>query len=840
MNYLVLKFRKKGEKMEYNKLREKYLDKLINAEDVLTETLKYSDIGLFKEDELQYLESLKKINQRFLNKLNAGEIEIAIIGMENSGKSSLANALVKLNEAFPTGSVRTTFTSTRLKYGKEDKAVVEFFSKSEFDQIFKEMLKKVKYPNLDVTFELLSLESYKDYFEKKLKNEDHLVYNAYYSTVNEDIKDILEGKEIILKYLNSENKIFSREDIENKKLKSFITDKYIARTVKKVEIFLSSLANMKELVLYDVPGFNSITEKHKIETREALKKADAIILIKNVAENPNITSEEQDILNSYDELGLPLSDKLFVFGTKVDRLDSKEEVEKNISTLKDEITNKFNVKEDRIFIGSPRAYLGIEEIIKEDVSYIVEKLEKLGIKNKLYEVDKLRDAIKNFYKNEAFNNIQKQINKNISNIKSVLSEVINRIDTSELENIQIENNEIFLNYIRKVDEKLDYILSNEKENIKEDIRNNQYFSKMLELKIDSLLDEITLKDLEEINKKLVDIRSEFATDKVNHEIRKILSKKAKNNFQQLIIDIASEKFNEILNKLNKSILEEVLLVNKENIYYDELSKELNNFINEKTKDIKYNETSFVYLIDRFSRDLISILIESGKGTPTRKNKFKEAKEEFLGLAFYYEKINSFNSIYDLSLIRKILNLPDYDIKKFILDNYNFFNLYPNQLEDILNIIVSKNIPLNQIKIILEKSFENFKEINPQNINIFKKKFFSLLDNINYELDLDEIFNEVSISSSKEELLDEINNDIETLKELLQKAVIKAIGLEIAFTTSVVKTIERLQEKNTMDDFIKKNFKKLKYDDLSIMEEKKANLEQQKRISDKIKDLLVKI
>ena len=52
------------------------------------------------------------------------------------------NALIKLKEAFPTGSIRTTFTSTRLKYGPTDKAIVEFFETDEFNDMFKEMLKK--------------------------------------------------------------------------------------------------------------------------------------------------------------------------------------------------------------------------------------------------------------------------------------------------------------------------------------------------------------------------------------------------------------------------------------------------------------------------------------------------------------------------------------------------------------------------------------------------------------------------------------------------------------------------------------------------------------------------
>ena len=826
--------------MEYANLKEKYLKKLENSYEVLNEVLKYSHIELFNKEEINNLNKLKEINKRFLNKLKAGEIEVAIIGMENSGKSSLANALVKLNEAFPTGSKRTTFTSTRLKYGKEDKAVVEFFTKEEFEQIFKEMLKKVRYPNLKISFEALNIETYKDYFENKLKIEEPEIYKLYASKVHKDILDILEGKEQILKYLDSETKHFSREDIENKKLKNFITDKYIARTVKKVEIFLSNLKNMKEMVLYDVPGFNSLTEKHKIETREALKKADAIILIKNVAENPNITSEEKDILSNYDDLGLPLSEKLFVFGTKIDRLDSIEEVKDNIDTLKFEVINELNVKEDRIFIGSPKAYLGRENIIKEDVNNIIDKMKKYDLR--LNEIDNLRDSIKKFYEQEAFNNIQKQINKNIAEIKSILSMVIARIDTSELENIEIETNEIFLNYIRKVDNKLSLILNKEKEEIKKDINNNKYFSNTLEEKIECLIDEISIEDLEEVNKKFQDTRKEFAVDKVNNEIRRKLFKKAKNNFQQLIIDIANDNFESIIKNLNKIILEEVFIIKQNHRYYEELYNKLFTFINQITNDVRYNETSFVYLIDRFSRDLMAIVIDSAKGSPTRKEKFKQAKEEYLSLAFYYENVSSLNSIYDLILIKKILNLPEQNIKSFIIENFEVFKKYNNELSDIIDLFYINKIPIKLSKKIINDSMKNFKTLDKENLNIFKRKIRGNFEKFKNETknNLDEIFKEVTMSNTKEELLEEINNDIKTLNELLKKAVIKAIGLETAFTISIVKTIDKLQENNSMDEFVKRNFSKVKYQDLSKAEEKKTILEHQKRINEKIKNLLSKI
>ena len=828
--------------MGYIKLKEEYLKKLESSYEVLKEVLQYSDIGLFNKEEINNLNKLKQINKRFLDKLNAGEIEVAIIGMENSGKSSLANAFVKLNEAFPIGSNRTTFTSTRLKYGKEDKAVVEFFTESEFNQNFKEMLKKVKYPDVEVSFELLDLNMYESFFEDKLRVEDIDTYRNYKANIHKDICDILEGKEQIKKYLNNATKEFSKTEIEDRKLKRFITDKYIARTVAKVEIFLSSLENMKEMVLYDVPGFNSITEKHKIETKEALKQADAIILVKNVAENSDLTGEEVDILKDYDELGLPLSEKLFVFGTKVDRLDSIEEVKENIKTLEENVTKQLCVKNERIFIGSPKAYLGQKGIISEDVRDILSKMNKFGLANNIYEIDSLRNSIKKFYEYEAFDNIQKQINKNISEIKNILSEVISRIDVTELENIQMENNEIMIDYLRSVESNLSNRLSEEKTKIKYEINEDKPFSKQLKSKIQDLLEGITIEDLEKENIQVTDTRDEFAVEKVNIRVRERLFQTATNDFQQIIVDMANDKFEQILENLNTIILEKVFFVTSENIYYEELKRNLSIFINEIIADVKYNETSFVYLIDRFSRDLMAIVLNSAKGSATRKGKFKEAQNEFLSLAFYYEDVKNLDSIYSLNLIRKILNLETHiSLEQFVLDKYPSFNQYKDELEDVMVLLETKKLSPKLVEKIVENSIKNIKSINDNNIEIIKDKLLDNIDFIKIEgNDLEEIYKEVEQSQTKEELLAELNNDIAVLKELLQKAVIKAIGLEVAFIVSIVKTIDKISENSVIDEFIKRNFLKLKAQELSKTEEKKVILEHKKRINEKIKNLLSKI
>ena len=53
---------------------------------------------------------------------------------------------------------------------------------------------------------------------------------------------------------------------------------------------------MSHIVLYDVPGFDSPTELHKRQTEEMLKEADAIILVTNAGDRPDLTAPQLDML----------------------------------------------------------------------------------------------------------------------------------------------------------------------------------------------------------------------------------------------------------------------------------------------------------------------------------------------------------------------------------------------------------------------------------------------------------------------------------------------------------------------------------------------------------------
>jgi len=836
--------------MNYQKLKEDYLNKLKQVDKTLIDISKYEKFNILTQDEVEILDKIKNKNNLYLSKLKNGEIEIAIVGMENTGKSTFANALIKLKEAFPTGSTRCTFTSTKLQYGKEDKAVVEFFTKNDFNKMFQEMLQDIKYPNYEsVRFETLETKQYNDYFEK-LKDIDIATYKYYSSTVNEDIKSILNGKNEILKYLDKPRMNFDKSQIQKEELRQFITDEYIARTVKQVNLELSEFEDTKEMVLYDVPGFNSITEKHKIETRKSLNSADAIILIKNVMENSQITSEEQSMLNSYDEeTGVSLNEKLFVFGTKIDRANTKNEAITNTNKLKDDLTRNLNVNLDRLFVGSPFAYM--QKLALEDGDGAIKTLKDWNMEDSIDSIEAMKEAIKQFYKNEAFNNIQKQINKNIEAVKRILSNVIlENEDSSKMIELQSQNYGLLLDYSRKFKENLSQDLELLNNDFKKDINENQYFSNKLKEQLETIIPLATIEELEKINLSKTDIRGEFATIEVNLAYRERLKNELLKKFVNLTVSIANEKYEEFFTKTIVSMLN-TLEVSNNNIYHNEIQNNLKIFIKELTQDSSYNKTSYVYLIQRFSRDLISVVIGTGKGTSTRKDRFLDAKKEFISLAIYNnEEFQEIDNIYDLPLIQNVLNLeikPKSNLFEVSLtDKFSQLSSSEEFLK-VVKFMAKKNIPLSIAIDIIEQVNKKFKNITSENISIVTKKIESTIENYveeNQHKDKDELhqlFELVNQSQTKEELVEEINSDIVLLKEILKTAVIEAINLELPFVTSFIDQNKKIiASQKEIDGFIQTHFNKIKYEELSKSEEIKVQLEEKKRVIENIKKLLLSI
>ena len=381
---------------------------------IFLEKILDSEVSILQGDEDSKLRSILNKNKTYLRKLRKNEFEIAIVGLEKAGKSTFANALIKSN-ILPSADERCTFTSTRLVYGSEDKAVIKFYTESEFNAIFQSMLKDINYENYqNITYKDLSEDEFQRYFDS-LEETDPNLYKAHLGRTDKEILDILKAKDRLR--LDGTEEIFSGDDVYSERFQSYIKgenngeDTSKPRSLKYVEIQSTKLQQLKTAIIYDVPGFDSPTKIHERQTLERMQKADAIILVAS-AKAPSITAPSLNIIaKSRDDDGIALSDKMFVFGNKLDQVTKQECIEKNEQKLIDEVVKYQLAEKKRVYVGSALKFL---------ISNNLERVENFSDTFDIEDgIEEIRQGLVDYYRTERFEILQRKIELNMQEFKEI-------------------------------------------------------------------------------------------------------------------------------------------------------------------------------------------------------------------------------------------------------------------------------------------------------------------------------------------------------------------------------------------------------------------------------------
>lgn len=726
-------------------------------------------INLFNQEQLDQLQEISDKNKKYLHKLKSDEFEIAIVGLEKAGKSTFANALIG-NNVLPSAPERCTFTSTRLVSGK-DQAIAQCYQKEEFNQKFQELLKEIEHPEAETAnFETFSADAFEKYFTE-LEEKKPALYKNHIGKTDEEIKDILKYRKNLI--LDGREIKFTGDELTTDKFQAYIkgeknnngVNTAKPRSVKFLEIQSSKLVEMPTAIIYDVPGFDSPTKIHMQQTEERLKSADAIILVTNVGRNPSIQGTSLSVITkNTDEDGIALRDKLFVFGNQLDTANSLEQAKGNIDILKKDVERLKIGRAERVFAGSALKHL--TDIDKSTDVY-----------NAKYEIEanvtQIRESIQQYYETERFQILKRKISQNRTALKTFFKDFINQYESDDSNALlgDIDRVNLSISEYLKIIERVDEYLRDERHNVKKDVYDNKYFSRDFQEKIDSLgyFQEITMEDLE---KTLIQIDESVTRNQpieaMNMKIRSKLHHKFLEEFSNFIKSLTNEKALEIESNVLKSFIKAIL---GENSAYlnTALEDKSRNFISKITGHIAHNSDRFDYLVERFSRNLFDLIISHPLGGLDRKSKFLETQQEFIYLDGYYNKN-------DGSLVNLVLS----QNKGALLENIN-----SNELKTVVKGLI-KDIP-NAVSMFTKDPV----------ITATLKSFNALLEKTNFDkqnygienIDYDAITNEVKRSGTKEQVLNEINTDIATLRDILQKAVIPAIYLELAFTNSIDKQIK---------------------------------------------------
>ena len=896
----------------WDESKRKFIEKLENTNNFFNEIFDKDKNGMvIGLEEAGQLRKLQERNAKILKKLKNKEFTVAVVGLEKAGKSTVGNALIKLI-VLPEYTERCTYTTTEIRAGDKDEAIISFYSPDKFNTNFKQMMQVVQY-NGEANFITTNLDAFNNYWSA-VRNDDskQMLFNAYDGNTVEDIRSIIKGKDVLRFLLGKHPQTFELGDnseYARKEMNLYITgiqgyndDGSVIRSphpyaVENVVIHSTHLNEMSHIVLYDVPGFDSPTEMHKRQTEEMLSKADAIILVTNVGDRPNLTGTQLNMLRKVrDEDGIKLSEKAFVFGNKLDSAGNEQRARDNMAVLRNEAVNKYQItSSERIVCGSAKAYLEKNEMFSEDELRRgrVNADKTLAEWNMSDGIDELNQKMQQYYDNDRFNVLKKRAEKTLVDTEQFLRKILDKYTPDVLE--RLENGG---EYLLEIKDKLNSFVreaSKISSKYQEQIIREKPFSKELIDNIETiypLMNEFTemIEDVE--NEGAIDTAGNYLVTRVNSTVRNRLQTQFMKNIVEKAAGITDQKDEEINDELVTKFLE--IIGMSPNSQYRE---ELETSVRELFKSLVIKNGAKCYfnpLVERFSTGLVETLILSPFATEDRYKKVMMSLPELLSLAVYYtmRNIEDTPEISDdpnerLKFFAKILLhedveplVEDYSGNEQLLRSY--FEENGHLLTDG-TIFSIDDLPLVSWSILLGRAGFNFTELPQKMTRAFEANFYrgnwsqlskedrirllekvvtaycksgagnqstsTVSTNLTQRIkELHELSKKLNTLQTKEDMIELLNADIEILRDVTVNSVIKATGLEIAFIAVVTKNINLIRENLTynpegvkkFNDWIQANVRKIKESEFAAIEQDNMNSQARKMIISSIRQALDKL
>ena len=851
--------------------REEYIAKLEGQIQAIDNILKMDSGTVVSAELRKQLKVLKIEAETVLRKLKNNEFEIAIVGLEKAGKSTFANALMK-NKLLPSKDARCTFTSTQIEYSgddKDDSATVSFYTSDEFDKDFKDKLAKLGFPNPErYSFDTIDEKHYLSIYDSEVSDDKKL---AYGDSIHADILAIIRNVDSISDLLGRPAIPFGADRINSGELEAYITDEAKARAVKQVVIRSKKLVEMKNAIIFDVPGFNSPTELHKIQTLERMKSADAIIVIANGA-SPSLTGESLSILRQSDDDGNPLNDKLFVFANKIDQADV---IATNIRDTYDEWISKGFVtasNKHRIIFGSARAYLqanGLEDDERVLKSFMERESELPAGDG----IEAIRKELAQYNDNERFEVLKRRINRIKADILKAFSDI--RTGSEELATSRSYSAEQvamvaeLIDDIRPVAEKS---LLNLKAEIRSYMPSEQPLSKQI---IQYITENVTIEKyhvsdelLDDVKKRTPYIGNHDDVGRIDSAIREEKFKEMYEDFSQNVINIADKHHTEYSAQILNIILDS-MGVDTSSPYRDELAEALKNEVAVFRSDLvstdHSNELYYQSLIERFSRYIYQILITS-QYSAERLREFYDSIDNFYSLSVFYKKpdceddlayidiapkdqplcmmllfhhyLNAADNIRllmtDISRITGIRDVPD-EVSKLVEKALSATGGKTEAIVEEITKVVDKagqatpdNI-VNVIKPVLRRFYESNEPCSVAN----KEAFTQYYERYHSSIRGGKLY-------SVDDFRADFDVDIQILQDVLVNAFVRAISMEKPFVAREAKSIDDIIDyiKNKgFGAFLSANFYKIKYKETQLLDKQRREQEQNAAIIQAISGIL---
>ena len=228
------------------------------------------------------------------------ELEIAMVGTINAGKSTFINALLQENIASMDARPETA-SLTKFRYSEKNKLEVKFYNKADWDELWKSIGK-----SSEESGKKNKASVFKDEFEKSgAKLEESKYIGAPVETVevsDEDFKDKIKY------YTSKQSKIH-----------------YF---VEELTVYLNNENMPKEVTIVDTPGLNDVVEYRSKITKNYIKRANAVVVCAN---SSNLGDREyNDTIEVFENVGDRLY-KVIILGTQIDKLNNPKKDWRDIS-----------------------------------------------------------------------------------------------------------------------------------------------------------------------------------------------------------------------------------------------------------------------------------------------------------------------------------------------------------------------------------------------------------------------------------------------------------------------------------------------------------------------------
>ena len=459
-------------KIYWDEVIQKYVNNL-ELSKILLEKLKKEEY--FNNAKTIFNELNGSIN-RYLEDTKNPVYQIAIVGAIKAGKSTLINTLIG-HDLLSVDITPETATLTKIKHSEANSLNVKFYSSIEWNNIWKNANERKATVFLE-EYRTLEAESVKSIYLDKV--EENFTFSSFE-----------ELKKEIARWTSSKKK-----------------EHYF---VKEIEIGLSDLKLNNQIALVDTPGLNDAVEYRSDITKKYIDSANAVIICVNAK---TLRSEEYNTIAGVFSRARYRANKVYVVGTQLDTLNSKEDWEKQraewIKHLKEETCfgSEEKAKEGLIGVSSHAYVKASKDITKDDafeltrtnllskedfMKLINENTEKCDIeeiRKKIMEASNI-DKLDNILRNKLLNNYNTEIVSSFGerytgiqdSIKKFVKEYLTQLENAKKE---IEKSEVEL--IKKREVELERAKRIQVENRALEERINDTTSK-LNMDLNNFLDE---------------------------------------------------------------------------------------------------------------------------------------------------------------------------------------------------------------------------------------------------------------------------------------------------------------------------------------------------------------